>query len=80
MQRKDDQLFYPYFKHGSVNYPIHSYLKIDMCYGLDIFSRSASAYKMKIRKILDGLLVYSLVYTPVCKILVSWSVKHASVM
>ena len=57
MQRKDDQLFYPYFKHGSVNYPIYSYLKIDMCYGLDIFTGSTSVYKMKIRESSDGLLV-----------------------
>ena len=57
VQRKDDQLFYLYFKSQSVNYPIHPCLQIYMCYGLDIFTRSASVYKMKIRKILNGLLV-----------------------
>ena len=43
------QLFYPCFKRGSVDYPIYPYLKIYMCYELDLFTRSASGYKMKIR-------------------------------
>ena len=38
-----------------------------MCYRLDIFTRSASVYKIKIRKTLNGPLVKSLVYTPVHK-------------
>ena len=54
VQRKDGQLLYRYFKCRSVKCPIYPYLKIYICYGFDVFTRTASVYKMKIRKILNG--------------------------
>ena len=44
MQCKDDQLFNMYFNLRSINHSIYPYLKIYMCYVLDVFTRIASVY------------------------------------